>query len=344
MLSLLLAASFTFTATATGVEKGTPVEFAFSERDFDRDYETMFFIDGSLESLCDRMEAAGMPRGKGTSVSNCDFWPVGCLVTLSPSLDEFIETEYPDEIPASEIVYTGARPATTNEPAAVFSFFSVPSAPFVFEIPYAQSAVYGVHRAKQTMKKGEKVTFTLSWDETTFPKPLSVTMRPGRLNAILDEMTKAHAERAKIQVRVDFDGALTVAEARLVAEALDLVETNTTMFNGTDATGHLYYRSFLPSDEWTNRQSRVSQPFELHFDEDGIARLLYIESDWTSEGLDPTLTEHEIAFDEAAKYPDIVTTFVFAASSTPLKRITDVLAKMPKGAVEVCYVFQTDKS
>ncbi len=342
MLSLLLAASFTFTATATGVEKGTPVEFAFAEADFDRDYETMFFIEDSLETFCAGLEAAGMPRGKGLSSINYDFWPVGCLVTFSPALDKFVETEYPDDIQASEIVYTGARPATTNEPASVFAFFSEPRSPFVFEIPYNQSAVYGVHRAKRTMKKGEKVTFTLSWDETTFPKPLSVTVLPGRLNAILDEITKAHTDHAKIQVQVDFDGAVTVEEANLVAEALNLVESNVTMFNGSVA-GHLYYQSFLPNDEWTNRHTRVAQPLELHFDEDGRARLLYIESDWTSEGLDPTLTEHEIPFNEATKYTEELTTFIYAAPSMPLQRIYDVIAKMPKRVVEVCYVFQMDK-
>ena len=45
----ILAASMTFTATATGVEKGTPVEFVFAGGNTDRDYETMFLIDGSVD-------------------------------------------------------------------------------------------------------------------------------------------------------------------------------------------------------------------------------------------------------------------------------------------------------
>ena len=41
MLSILfVAASLSFSATATGVEKGTPIEFLFAGKDTDRDYET----------------------------------------------------------------------------------------------------------------------------------------------------------------------------------------------------------------------------------------------------------------------------------------------------------------
>ena len=58
-LSALLAASFTFTATATGVEKGAAVEFVFAGPNTDRDYETMFVIDGSVDEFCAKLEKAG---------------------------------------------------------------------------------------------------------------------------------------------------------------------------------------------------------------------------------------------------------------------------------------------
>ena len=52
MLSAILAASLTFTATATGVEKGTPVEFVFAGRNTDRDYESMFLLDSTVDDFC----------------------------------------------------------------------------------------------------------------------------------------------------------------------------------------------------------------------------------------------------------------------------------------------------
>ena len=51
MLCSLIAAALTFTATATGVEKGTAVEFFFAGKNTDRDYETMFLLDESIDWL-----------------------------------------------------------------------------------------------------------------------------------------------------------------------------------------------------------------------------------------------------------------------------------------------------
>ena len=59
MLSLL-AAAFTFTATATGVEKGTSVEFFFAGNDSDRDYETVFLLDKPVADFVHDLERAGL--------------------------------------------------------------------------------------------------------------------------------------------------------------------------------------------------------------------------------------------------------------------------------------------
>ena len=58
MLCSLIAAALTFTATATGVEKGTAVEFFFAGKNTDRDYETMFLLDESIDSFCSKLEKA----------------------------------------------------------------------------------------------------------------------------------------------------------------------------------------------------------------------------------------------------------------------------------------------
>ena len=68
MIAAILAASLSFTATATGLEKGAPVEFVFAGRNTDRDYETMFLIEDSVDEFCTKLEAAGLPRGKPPDV------------------------------------------------------------------------------------------------------------------------------------------------------------------------------------------------------------------------------------------------------------------------------------
>lgn len=52
MIAAVLAATLTFTATATGVEKGAPVEFVFAGKGTDRDYETMFILDDPIDVFC----------------------------------------------------------------------------------------------------------------------------------------------------------------------------------------------------------------------------------------------------------------------------------------------------
>ena len=86
MIPAILAASLTFTATATGVEKGTPVEFVFAGRNTDRDYESMFLIEDSVDEFCAKLENAGLPRGRPTDSTACRLWPVGCSLKFEPSL------------------------------------------------------------------------------------------------------------------------------------------------------------------------------------------------------------------------------------------------------------------
>ena len=118
-VATLIAASFSFTATATGVAKGTPVEFMFAGKGSDRDYETMFVLDISPEDFCNGIEKAGIPRGNPPDTSNCVLWPVGCPLTLEPSLDDFVERQFEAGCPAADtpILYTGGTRRANGRPA-----------------------------------------------------------------------------------------------------------------------------------------------------------------------------------------------------------------------------------
>ena len=99
MISALLAAVLTFTATATGVEKGTPLEFMFACKNTDRDYETMFVIDGTVDEFWKGIEKAGIPRGQPIDRTRCRLWPVGVPLRLEPGLDTFVDSEMPEGLP-----------------------------------------------------------------------------------------------------------------------------------------------------------------------------------------------------------------------------------------------------
>lgn len=346
MISILIAASLSFTATATGVEKGTPVEFLFAGKDTDRDYETVFLLDESVGELCARIEKAGLPRGQAPSVADGVLWPVGCAVSLEPKMSEFVETIWPDGLSPAALVYTGGARnekgglvADDDMPLAFCALYSLAQAPVVFNGIYRQGDVYGAHTARKTLEKGARLKFVLSWDEKTRPKRLDVTFTPGSAAKQL-RAVKSAAEAGDVAVQADLDPALTVAEATQVAQALALVDSVRVKVNG-HPKGRLFFRAFLPDAAWRDRKNRLVQPFELAVRDDENT-LVFIEEDWTVEGDDPKLTPKKIAFSEAAKHPKTDTCFIYATRETRLERIYAAMEKMKDAKIVNWYVFSVD--
>ena len=340
MIAAILAASLSFTASATGVGKGTPVEFAFVGRDSDRDYEAMFVLDEPLASLCRRLEKAGLPRGKSADVERCIMWPVGCEVTFSPPLTDFIASTMPEGLTASPSVYSGGSrnekgsPVANDEmPLSFFAHYALPQSPIVFAEPYNQGSVYGAHVAAVELKKGQKVAFSIFWDDTTMPRHLDVvvsaTNAPSVLSKILSE-----AKASELDVKVSFDSSMTGSNAVQAAAALSNLDSRRIKINGC-GDGGLFYRAFLPDASWTNRTERLAQPFELTIMDDRRDSLVVIDEDWNVEGLDPKLTLREISFAEAAaNKKKIDTCFIFAKPETRLARVFEArrhLAESLKG-------------
>ena len=150
MTAALIAAAFTFTASATGVVKGTPIEFLFTGRDSDRDYEAMFAIDMPIDEFARALEKAGLQPGKPIDPRRCQVWPVGTRIALQPDWRQFVSVSTNNGIAAPEMIYTGGsraadgRPvAATETPASVFSFYSLAQSLFVPDGIYEQGEVYG---------------------------------------------------------------------------------------------------------------------------------------------------------------------------------------------------------
>lgn len=345
MLLSLIAATFTFTATATGVEKGTPIEFFLVGQGSDRDYESLFVLDESIDSFTRRIEAAGFPRGKAVDPKSCIVWPIGPKVHFEPSINEFLEiTENSAALTKAQPIYTGgtryddgSSVATTNMPSAVFALYSLAQSAIVLDGNFEQGDVYNCQLAKKTLEKGSKVTFTLSTDEDEIRKPLSVKI--SGVDQIKSEILPlfAQSKTNQVELLVDFADELTVAEMTdKIAPALAYLDSHRFKINGC-AKGRLFYKAFQPQVRWLDRQQRLLQPFELTIGKTN--RLIRIESDWTVEGLDPKLTEIEIAPNNAKDFPEIETCFIFAHPNTQLGHIYEAIDQLKDSKISIWYVY-----
>ena len=340
MVSAILAASLSFTATATGVEKGTPIEFVFAGRNTDRDYESMFLLEDSVDEFCTKLERAGLPRGKPTDPAACRLWPAGCRLKFEPSLSSFIDGKMPEGLAASDPIYTGGTrlvggicDAGTNMPASVFSIYSLSQSPVVYNGIYEQGVVYGSFTAGKTLKKGERISFAVSWDAETLPKSIYLTIRPGNSVEVLRRL-KDESTKGELDVLVGFDKSLTVAEATAAANALALVDSPRIKINGCS---NIFYRSFLPLVKWQDRKERLVQPFELTVGNPD--KLVFIEEDWTVDGTDPKLTPREIPFTEAVKHAKTDTCFIYADGQTTVARIQKAMDLLKACPIRNWYVF-----
>lgn len=343
LVASLIAAAYTFTASATGVAKGDPVEFLFTGKGSDRDYEAMFQLDRPLDVLCSDLEKAGLIRGRPVSVRDCILWPEGCRVRLEPDFAEFIAVELPDGIPAAPLIYCGGTRnekggplAAEDQPNAFLAFYSLDQAPFQFDALYHQGDVYGAFKAKKSLKKGDQVKFTISWDDGYQPSRISVCFKPGQLKDGIASIRSA-ADKGQVSVKVSLDPELSVGEAQAVAQALRTIDSPAVKINGIDS-GDFFYQAFLPEIKWTDRQQRMQQPFEIRFSADGKPNILYIAEDWTVPGDDPKLTEQPITVDELVKFPKTNTAFIFAKASEKIGLLQDLKRKFPQTVLN-WYVF-----
>lgn len=338
---LLLAASVSFSASTTGLEKGALVEFAFVGKNSDRDYESLFVLDEPMDDLCRRLEKAGLPRGKPEDADACRLWPVGVTLSFKPALDDFLTFKSIEGLPFGKPIYTGGTrkgdgscAAGDTMPAAFFSTYSLAQAPIVFDGIYNQGAIYGAITAKDTMKKGERITFTLSWETNSLPRAMKLVARPGESVRLLEEIRTA-AEKSALDLTVAFDAGLSLREATAVSLALATLDSPRIKVNGRD---NVFYRSFLPLVKWRDRKERLTQPFELSIGQTN--RLVHISEDWSGDAIDPKLSPVEISFADAVRYPKTDTCFIYAESETTVGTICKAMNQLSSVKIKNWYVFE----
>ena len=347
MILSCLAAAFTFTASATGVEKGTAVEFFFIGSDSDRAYEAMFTLDMPIAEFSRAIEKAGLRPGQPVEPDRCRVWPLGVPVALEPAIVQFASVDESGGVSLGRPIYTGGLrdadnvPVAASEmPASVFSLYSLNQSLFVPEGILEQGEAYGKFTARETLKKGARYAFTVSWNDADRPRHIDLHLKSGNSVALLKKL-KEDSSVSNLDVLVSFDSELTVSEATSFAKALDLVDSVRVKITGC-RPGSLFFRAFLPLVKWTERQNRMVQPFELTLAPDGD-RLVFIDEDWSVEGDDPKLTPRTISFEEAISDKKTDTCFFFASPDTRLSRIYAAMDKLKGSNVCNWYVFAEPK-
>lgn len=361
LASLLLAAapvtydaekhSVTFTATSTDCGLDMQLEFLFVGPTSDRDYESMFVTDASVKEIADAFDKAGIPRGRFIDPAASRFWPAGDVLEMKPSFSELVREMRGEKVPP--VVYTGGSrdasglpEAETNMPSAVFALYGCGQSLVHLDDSLDQSVTYGRFQPAVKIPKGERRSFTFTWDGKKFWEPHTLKLEHAKIAEALAGL-KDHAARCEVDVTADFSGDLTVAEASAFAQAISMVDSSRVKINGFPE-GQLFYRAYLPMEKWRDRKERLSQPPEVHLRDDGTATVVFVKEDWSDpDSLDPKLTPEEFVFSDyasaAAKAESFAgktsTILMFAPAGMKLSRIFE-FRRGVKGRVVTWYVFQ----
>ncbi len=236
------------------------------------------------------------------------------------------------------LVFTGARwkgggcSADTNMPSSVISLYNAPDT--VFDVPFrvSQGEVYGRLSLAEALPYGAPLEIVLrplmpaDGRPRVLPLTVSATWNGERVT-----LTCTHADGSKAKegdmaevltwlhaqseagrepyLTIHFDDAMPLRRAVGVAHVFDIVDGKGIKLDGKADDG-LYPRAFLPQEKWREHKDRHPQPFELHVTqaEGGklSKKLVFIEEDWTVEGLDPKLTPRDYPFTEWEEFPKLV--------------------------------------
>ena len=361
------ARSVRFLVEATGLDKADPAEFFAIGPLSDRAYESLFVTVPSPAAIAGALERVGVPRGVPPDIAGARLWPCGEKITLTAKAvstngqnlafaDLLVDTAAKEEgaILHAPFLYTGgardasgAVVAATNIPCAVFALYSHSPSLFLLNGQFEQSSVYGRFHAKIGYAAGDLFELTLRWDGRTTVLHRDVEITVSSLKEKLSTL-RADAAAHDLFVRLSFGEGTTVSEAAEIARAFSLVDGKGLKMDGPQP-GKFFFRAFLPDPAWRERPGRIFQPFEVHVAADGAKKFVFVEEDWSGEGLDPVLNPHETSFTDWAELPKLIAQtgekgakinvlFLFAPNATPVSALTPAVSSTGNRIVTF-YVF-----
>ena len=216
----------------------------------------------------------------------------------------------------------------TVPPCSIISLYNELS---IFDMPKqaGQSAVYGRLSVKEALPYGallEVIARPAAVESTVLPVTISVLpdgesfalqsvcekQKVNRRDSVKEAVGWLRAQSDAGQdlfVTLNFDEKLTVSQARDAAALFDILAGSGVNLYGKAENG-VYFKAFLPQDDWRKHEGRNPQPFEVHISrgEDKLVKkkLVFIEEDWNVKGLDPKLTPKEFPFEEWSELEPLV--------------------------------------
>ncbi len=216
-----------------------------------------------------------------------------------------------------------------TQPGSVVSLYNESSTIFDLTRQSSQSEVYGRLSVATAIAYGtllEVVVRPLNTDAMVLPLAVTASAVDGAIQ-LRTQCAEPKIERSEqlegavvwlrsqaesgkdIFVTLSFDPELSVREAHSVASLFNLLDGSGIKLYGRESES-LYFRALLPQESWRRREERNPQPFEIHLSRDGAGvlkkKLIFIEEDWSGEGLDPKLTLREYPFAEWADLEPLV--------------------------------------
>ncbi len=356
-----------FLVEATGVGENDTIEFFVIGPLSDRAYESFAVSIASPADIANAVESIGLPRGVPVNNFKASLWPQGEKLTATieayPAKEgetsfagvlNDVNEKQNGAVLKTPLVWTGgARDeggnvvAATNIPCAVFALYGNPQSLLQLNGIFDQSTIYGRFRAKKCYPIGELFTITLSWDgrKTVLEKVLEIT--PATAKDVFTELKK-DSEKFEVFTRLKVGENVTVAEAVKLAKAYEILDGVSLKMNGREK-GQFYYRSFVPDEKWRERKNRIFQPFEVHVKADGKKEFIFVEEDWSGEGLDPVLKPRTTQFSDWKDLPALISKtgrqgekvdvmFLFVPGTMKVSDLSPVLdATMPR--LSTFYIF-----
>ena len=344
----------TFTATATGCATTSPLEFLFVGPNSDRDYEALFVTDSELKDIVEACAKVGLPLGHPIDAKACVLRALGEEVTLTPNCATLVKDVQGVGKGFPPIIYTGgtrtqkeALVAATEMPATLFALYDCGQSPLQFNAVLDQSQSYGRFLPAKDFPKGERHTFTLTWNGERSVKEKVLALTPATAAQELVQFSK-EAGTSEWNVLATFDKSFTLKQAISVAKALDSIDSAHIKVNGAQE-GEFYFRAYLPLAAWRDRNARLAQPPEIHFKAQGIS-VSHIVEDWSDpNATEPKLNVVEKGFDSvesAAQYAASLvgktqTMLLYAAPTETLSRLYD-FRRAVKGDILNWYIFEEE--
>jgi len=368
-------------AEATGLARGTVVEFLLIDSTSGKGYESLLWSFARPSDVHKALIFIGMKPGEPFNAAGLRFWPKGERVLLSvaaksPSSNDSpprrLETLVMDKrqkttLPKVGFVFTGsfmvnkpgensrrAYAADVVTPKSIASLYNDPTT--VLDVPRRarQSDVYGslVVGPGYDFAKNELLTINLAPEhkngrqrvkdlvlevrqvarkavmETDSAPPVEfllkdktekmLTERPA-LPAVLGKLDSLIKSGHDPYVSIRFGDALPLGHVQKVCRVAALIDTDSGIRVEPPEPGQLYYRAFLPDNEYLDRENRIIQPWELRL----------VDREGKISG---TLTLYESVFRSDRSAPEMKTTTFEIDAPRSIRRRLDADAARRKEA------------